>query len=210
MVISCAMLMDEVKSVCARLCMTPKIIWLRRSMHRDPVTLRRTLQKLIDENDACDAILLTYGLCGNATAGLVSRHAKLVLPRFHDCIHQLVNERSSLQTGHYYLTRGWTLDKEELYQHSIQILQRYKEKKGREILRQIYGGYTDLDVIDTGAYPLTEVMEHAKKAAALLSLKVNQIPGSTFILEKLLTGNWDEDFIVLQNGEQLEQKQFFR
>lgn len=205
-VISCGMLMDEVKYICGKLDGVPEIIWLKRAMHKEPSVLKKSLQQVIDENQNRDAILLTYGLCGNGTLGLVSRNTKLVIPRFHDCIHQLLGCKP--ECGHYYLTRGWTLDREELYQQTRLILQKYGETEGRDILNQMYDGYMDIDVIDTGAYPVDDVVKHAEKSAGLLKKRINKIPGSTVVLEKLLTGNWDEDVIVLETGEKLELSHF--
>ena len=59
-------------------------------------------------------------------------------------------------------------------------------------------------------------MKHAGKLVKLMNLTVknvhldvNKIPGSTLIIEKLLSGNWDDDFIVLEPGEKLEWSHFF-
>ena len=216
--ISCGMLMDEVKSVCNKLEDPVKIVWMKRSMHKKPKMLTKSLQQVIDSHQDKEAILLTYGLCGNSTLGLASRHTKLVIPRFHDCIHQLLLDRTdastaedfSIMPGHYYMTQGWTLDREEFYKNAMWTLRRFGLESGREILEIMYDGYTDIDVIDTGAYPVDTVVKHAKKAADLLNFKVNKIPGSTAILEKLVTGNWDDDFIVLEPGEKVELSHFMK
>lgn len=90
------------------------------------------------------------------------------------------------------------------------ILRRYGPEAGKEILKVMYEGYTDIDVIDTGAYPVDTVINHAQKTADLLNFRVNKIPGSTAVLEKLLTGNWDDDFIVLEPGEKVELSHFLK
>lgn len=218
-VISCGMLADELKSVYEQTNSSLHVIWIRRGMHNFPADLKKTLQRLINENQDKEAILLTFGLCGNSTLGITSEHTKLVIPRFHDCIHQLLldnsrNQNTSLEknqvsVGHYYLTRGWTLDREEIYQQSRFILQKYGENMGREILGKLYENYDEINVIDTGAYSLENVEEHAKKCGSLLNKNVKTIPGSTIILKKLLTGNWDEDFIVLNPKEILCRAHFY-
>lgn len=195
-----------------------EIIWIERSMHKKPAMLSKSLQQVINDHQDKEAILFTYGLCGTSTLGLMSRHTKLVIPRFHDCIHQLLLDRTdasiakdfSVIPGHYYMTRGWTFDREDLYKHSMWILRRYGPEAGKEILKVMYEGYTDIDVIDTGAYPVDTVINHAQKTADLLNFRVNKIPGSTAVLEKLLTGNWDDDFIVLEPGEKVELSHFLK
>ena len=49
------------------------ITLVRRGLHNQPENLREYLQTLIDEeeNKKYDAILLSYGLCGQATSGLI-------------------------------------------------------------------------------------------------------------------------------------------
>lgn len=200
LVISCGMLADELKKVCRKISYEQEIIWLKRGMHKSPEQLHESLQQLIYEHQDVDNILLTYGLCGNSTLGLYSPNTGLILPACHDCIHQLVGET---QTGHYYLTRGWTLDREEPYQQIKQILVKYGEDFGKEIIQKYYGGYHTIDVIDTDSYPVEQVMQHAQKIGKLLNQKVEKIPGSTAILEKLLLGNWDDDFIVKMPGEKV-------
>jgi hypothetical protein len=44
--------------------------------------------------------------------------------------------------------------------------------------------------------------------AALYDLKYEEIPGSNRIIEKLLRGTWDGDFIVVEPGEQISYEIF--
>lgn len=219
-VISCGMLADEVKQEWERVQPDARLLWMKRGLHNSPQTLYTGVQAMIEEHQDCEAILLTYGLCGNGTCGLVSPHTKLVVPAFHDCIHQLLQDvdkdrkkessswKKKIRMGHYYLTRGWTLDEEAIYQQSCLILRKYGEERGKSILKEMYHGYTDMDVIETGAYDMAPVLEYAAKAAKINSMKVNSVKGSTDVLHKLLTGNWDQDFIVLDPGEELTLQHF--
>ena len=85
----------------------------------------------------------------------------------------------------------------------------YGKYQGQEILDEMYGDYTDIDVIDTDSYDVSAVLQYAQDAAQMHNLNVNQIKGSTLILEKLLRGEWDSDFIVLEPGQELKQNHFF-
>ena len=64
------------------------IALLRIGLHVTPNKLREALQAEIDAVDpeSYDAVVLAYGLCGKATAGLRAGKVPLVLPRAHDCI----------------------------------------------------------------------------------------------------------------------------
>ena len=67
----------------------------RRGLHDDPPNLRTILQAQVDEIGApYDAVVLAYGLCGGATAGLRAGAIPLVVPRAHDCITLFLGSRS--------------------------------------------------------------------------------------------------------------------
>ncbi|HBT17744.1 MAG TPA: hypothetical protein DEB05_12415 [Firmicutes bacterium] len=57
--------------------------------HTNSDKLRAIIQEKIDEANKgqrkYDALVLAYGLCGNATVGLYSRNLKIIIPRVHDC-----------------------------------------------------------------------------------------------------------------------------
>ena len=70
----------------------------RRGLHDDPPNLRAILQAEIDEIGApYDAVVLAYGLCGGATAGLRAGAIPLVVPRAHDCITLFLGDRGRYQ-----------------------------------------------------------------------------------------------------------------
>jgi hypothetical protein len=66
----------------------------RRGLHDDPPNLRTILQGEIDgAGTPYDAVVLAYGLCGGATAGLRAGGIPLVVPRAHDCITIFLGSR---------------------------------------------------------------------------------------------------------------------
>jgi hypothetical protein len=52
-------------------------------LHNRPGELKAKLQAAIDETDPTkyDAVVMVYGLCGQATLGLQARHVPLVIPK---------------------------------------------------------------------------------------------------------------------------------
>lgn len=205
--IACAMLTDELRKVYEKNKSEIPIIWMKRGYHNNPSELRTSLQQIIDEHQDCDTILLSYGMCGNGTVGLVSEHTKLVIPRYHDCINQLL--RTDKETGHLYMTRCWTLDREAMKNECYGVMAKYGQEQGTEILKDIYGAYSDIDVIDTDSYDMEPVKADADKVASLLGMQTSIVPGSTKVLEKLLSGDWDEEFIIHEPGEIIMREDFF-
>ncbi|MCS7049718.1 MAG: DUF1638 domain-containing protein, partial [Verrucomicrobiae bacterium] len=95
--ISCNVFQRE---VCLCLSTTPHVVdveFTELGEHANSAGLRRFLQSKIDATEASgkpyDAVLLLYGLCGNATAGLRARSRPLVLPRAHDCCTILLGSK---------------------------------------------------------------------------------------------------------------------
>ena len=65
-------------------------------LHNRPGELRATLQAAIDnaDPDKYDAVVLVYGLCGQATLGLQARRTPVVIPKAHDCITLFLGDRA--------------------------------------------------------------------------------------------------------------------
>ena len=69
--------------------------------------------------------------------------------------------------------------------------------------------YKRLILIDTGAYSLDDkCFEKSFTLAKRLGLRYQIEPGSLNLLQKLLTGPWDDDFVVLQSGTALSMNNF--
>ena len=152
--ISCAMLEDEVNHILEKTHLTLPVIWIDRGLHNRPENLNQLLQEHINQLQNQDEILLTFGLCGNGTAGLVSPNTMLRLPKFDDCINMLAcrqprTERKQTQKDALYLTRGWTLDHEGILQQYKMLSETYDEETRNFILQTLYNGYHTLTVLDT-------------------------------------------------------------
>ncbi|MGN0342251.1 MAG: DUF1638 domain-containing protein [Roseburia sp.] len=204
--IACGMQQDEIEKKIREFGVHIPVVYMGRGMHENPGDLHSILQQEIDRHQDCDEILMTYGLCGLSTEGLYSEHTRLILPRFHDCIHQLMENQVDITF--LYMTRCWTLDEKSILKQCEKVIEEYGTEMGSEILQSIYGSYEQIAVIDTDSYDMEPVIENAKKAADLLNLSVQKIPSKAHIIEKLLLGTWDEDFIVLQPGEFVKKEMF--
>ena len=87
----------------------------RLGWHRDPDDLRQRLQGSIDaaQGEDYDAIVMGYGLCGRATAGLKAVDIPLIIPRAHDCITLFLGGRERYKTefednpGTYWYVRDY-------------------------------------------------------------------------------------------------------
>ena len=131
--ISCAMLEDEVNHILEKTHLTLPVIWIDRGLHNRPENLNQLLQEHINQLQNQDEILLTFGLCGNGTAGLVSPNTMLRLPKFDDCINMLAcrqprTERKQTQKDALYLTRAGLWITKEFY-NNIKCYLRHMMKR---------------------------------------------------------------------------------
>ena len=83
-----------------------------------------------------------------------------------------------------------------------------------EVGTSIFGGwfapYTDADIIDTGVYDCYSeaYVEQAQINADLIRCSLNYVQGSNIILEKLVSGHWDAQFVVAEPGTKIQMKDF--
>lgn len=185
-----------------------RVVWIERGYHNDPDKLRRYLQEQIDclEKEGYEELLLAYGLCGRGTEGLVARRARLVIPRFDDCLNLMLctgtrTSRGLCHAGVMYLTRCWCQDQGALLQAHERYVAKYGKRRGDRVMRAMFGSYKSVCVIDTGCYELAPVRAYARQCAELLDLSCVEEPGSNQVLEKLIARDYDENFIVCEPGK---------
>ncbi|MFP3155623.1 DUF1638 domain-containing protein [Lachnospiraceae bacterium ZAX-1] len=205
------MMEDELKKVYDETGCTDPIIWIDRGYHNTPNILRNKLQQIIDELKDNDIILLTFGLCGNALQGILSKQAKLVLPRFDDCINLLLytekkkrKERALAKAGSIYVTRGWTLEPESILAQYEQNIEKYGYETAKIVIEMMYENYKEIRLINTGCYDIKPVEEYVKKAAELTNLSTSYTEGSSIILKQLILEQWDNNFIIQEAGIELD------
>lgn len=200
--IACSMVEDELNQVLTETSFDGAIIWMDRGLHNTPERLKEALQDEINRHSSADEILLTFGLCGNGTDGICSQTSTLIIPRFDDCLNMLLCTGKRCRRGltrpdSIYMTAGWTKDREAILGQYETLKEKYDEETCEIILETMYEHYQSISVIDTGAYELPPVLSYAEKAAELLDLNVGTVSGTVRILQQLVTGDWDENFIIL-------------
>ena len=231
-VIACDVLARPVYLCAARSPHVVDLSLLPRGLHVDPRDLRTRLQAVIDGvPPGYDAIVLGYGLCGGATAGIEARDVPVVLPRAHDCITLFLGARERYAAE----TEG----RDPTYWYVADQLQRPSgAPDGRPDGGLGAGGDTDagLDALraayvakygEDNADYLMEVMgawrahyrrgafiamgvgdeaageATAREQAERRGWAFERVEGSLVLLRRLLDGEWDDDVLVLRPGERL-------
>ena len=163
--------------------------------------------------ESVDLVLLSMGICGGSAAK-EPFPVKTVMPKVDDCITLLLHTDDRWfpnlkKGGHLYLTDKIQGD---LSVRNIRenLIEQYGEKKGLRIFDIWFDSYKSVDVIDTGVYDSydREYLRIAEEEAAMINCPVCHVPGSNHLLEKLVGGRWDHQFLVVKKGRVLYDEDF--
>ena len=167
-----------------------------------------------------------YGLCGQATNGLVARDVRVVIPRAHDCITLFLGDRGRYkdQFENHPGTYWYALDYVERNESSGTTLalgasvdttirplyQEYVEKYGAdnaEYLMEVMGAwqshYQRSVFIDMGIGSSEAVEAKARGEAARRGWTFERVTGDLVLIRRLIEGDWADDFLVLEPGQQI-------
>lgn len=206
-VLACEMMAPEIRSAMADAGLDCPVVWLERELHNYPDRLRSELQSSLDGIEA-DTVLLAFTQCGNAAVGLEARRARLVLPRFADCAHLLRSQQpgsaGEVEMGVLYLFPGTLEQRGGLFKDYDRCCARYGPEKGLRVCRQLVKNYRAVSFMDTGAADPSACEAKARELAELLALDYETCGGTTRVLRKLFSGQWDGEFVVVPRGGTLE------
>ncbi|HWR37945.1 MAG TPA: DUF1638 domain-containing protein [Patescibacteria group bacterium] len=207
-ILACQTLQDELKLAIQRTGCEYPVLYVESGLHNTPELLHKRIQEEVDRLDNVDLILLVFGYCGNSLLGIRSQQAKMVIARVDDCIPLLLGSAEerrqiSKEMGTYFITKGWLDYENNIIREYRRCVERYGEGRAARVMKIMLGHYQRFLLIDTGAYPVETIAEQVKDFAEKMGMSHEIYNGSTRLLEKLLIGPWDDEFIVLEPGEEL-------
>lgn len=229
--ISCNVFLRE---ACACVAQSPHRIdveFTELGEHVRPEGLRGLLQERIDATEATgkpyDAILLLFGLCGNACVGLRAGKIPLVLPRAHDCCTILLGSRAKfkehfgdqpstpfssvgyLERGEYFLRResdgGMSVAYGDAY---AKMVEEYGEEEAQYIWETMHPKHTGTAAETAVFIDLPETAHLGAEARFAAKAKeagtpYKRLPGNIRLIQALIFGQWDAaEFLVIPPGQQ--------
>lgn len=226
-VIACEVLARPLYAGAARSPHTVDIALLEKGLHNTPVKLRQELQDRIDaiQSERYDHILVGYGLCGDATAGLRAREVPLVIPRAHDCITLYLGSRARYMkefqtcsgTFYYcadYMERG---DRDDLLTMGVgqeansenykELVERYGEENARYLMETMgtwMEHYSRGVFIDMPFCPMEAFRETAQEEVEGRGWDFEVAEGDDGLLRRMVAGDWDDDFLIVLPGEAIK------
>ena len=228
--VACDVLARPVYLAAANSPHTVDVVLQRFGLHVTPHQLRDVLQEQInaaDEAGLYDAVVLAYGLCGKATHGLRAGSMPLVIPRAHDCITLFLGGRVRYERefaecpGTYwyvqdYIERSDTedvplsigaytaADADALY---AEYVEKYGEDNAAylmEVMHAWQAHYERAAYIDLEIGSGDKVMARASDDAQRRGWRFERLAGDMVLIRRLLAGDWEADFLVLQPGQVVE------
>ena len=221
--LSCDVLTRE---VCREAAASPHVIGMRFTpldSHDQPGILRAVIQQAIDEadGDGSEAVLLGYGLCGNAVNGLQARSKPLVIPRAHDCCTLFLGSKalfnryfadhpSASWSCVGYMERSNGRHKEAVTGKMpgtdgsfAELVEQYGEENAKYVWETLHP--PERESVRFYISLPTEGDERAKEAfveeARADGKEVRVLSGNAGLIRDLLRGEWnEEDFLIVPPG----------
>ena len=162
------------------------IYTLDRALHSQPKNMRQRLMDVLNAlPESITTVLIAMGYCGGSLDNICARQ-RLVIPNLDDCITMLLTktdaqEGNLKQRGHMYF-RDSECGGVNVQRMLDNLRQEYGMERGTGIFGMWFADYTHADIIDTGVFDCYEE---------------SYVEGSNRILEKLVSGQWDEQFLIV-------------
>ena len=225
-VLACEVFTREINTLAKNCANDLKIEFLPKGLH--DLGQEKMLARLQEQVDAAsdkgfDAILMVYGLCNNGISGLTARDTRLVIPKAHDCITLFLGGRKEYREqfeghpGTYYRTTGWIEHEspdgagDETIQQKLglfmayeELVEKYGEDNAKYIQETMGSGvqhYSRLAFIEMGVPGEEPFIDQSRQEAEEKGWNFELVHGSMKLLQKLLAGDWDDDFMVLDPGK---------
>lgn len=227
-VIACDVFTREVCWCAARTPNTLDIAFTPKGEHNEPTQLRRLLQAAIDaaaaSGIAYDAVLLAYGLCGNATVGLTANSFPLVIPRAHDCTTVFLGGKEAFEQ-HFGAcpSQGWTsvgysergdsvISDSEMRlflqggMSAAELIEQYGEENARYLMESlsVKKDFPEVPFIDVPETHMPELAQRIRDHIARLGKTCRVLSGAITLIEGLVAGGWPEDrYLVVPPGQRI-------
>ena len=221
------------REVCYCLARTPHIIdveftELGEHVHSD--SLRSIIQQRIDASEQSaknyDAILLLFGLCGNATIGLSAQSTPLIIPRAHDCCTILLGSRDKfiehfsdnpsmpfssagyIERGDYFLRTG-NEDSDHVMHFGdafAAMVEQYGEEDARYIWDTMHPEHDDVEekavFIELSETAHLGYADQFRVRAEAEGKECLMLDGNIRIISQLINGEWpEEEFLEVPPGK---------
>lgn len=213
-IIACNALTPYVRAAQEKMGTNYPIVEVDRNHHDRPKLLKKLVEEAMEKvTEDVDTLLVAMGACGNCWAG-ISWKGTIVIPRMDDCITILLHKDDTWhpnlkKAGHFYQIDEID-DHFSLVRMYERTVEKYGERKAKIVCGMMFGNYTNVDIVDTGVFDCYEktFVERMQRDADFIRVPLGYTEGSNRIMEKLVSGTWDEQFLVVPPETVIEAAMF--
>ena len=232
-VIACRVFHRELALLSAKSDTVLDITWIRQGLHNYPDLLRVAIQEAIDRTEAppegpdaitgppepYQAIILGFGLCSLAIAGLRSKRLPLVVPRSHDCVGVLLGSNARYREeferapGTYWFSPGWVEEATFPVGEQREVIRRrlsaqYGEENSDYLVnfqRDSLADYTRAAYVSLPELDRDRYHTRVGEIASDFGWAVEVLPGDLSYLGRILNGTWNEaETLVCAPGMEIQ------
>ncbi|MEE0775739.1 MAG: DUF1638 domain-containing protein [Bacillota bacterium] len=212
-ILSCSAMTLHVVAAQQKMGTNYSVVELDSELHMKPKEMRQRIIETLEEiPDRVDTVLVAMGFCGGSWESIPSKK-RVVIPKVDDCITLLLHTDDTWhpnlkECGHLYLRDS--IDGKFSPMSIKERLEKEYGDEGKYIFRSWFASYTNADIIDTGVYDChsEEYILAAMENADLMEATLDYVPGSNLILEKLVSGRWDQQFLIIEPGTSVTNMDF--
>lgn len=201
-ILACGSLMEYVRAAQNKMGTHYPEVYLDRALHADPQLMRKSiLEKLESIPEEYDTVLVAMGFCGGSWKDIKTSR-KIVRPAVDDCVSLLLHTENRAgynlkESGHLYMKDPdpHDFDMERTFETYTKAMDAETKNKIKTAWK---AQYAVIDVVNTGLHrcDTPAYRECAGKNARWIDGRVEYLEGSNILIEKLISGDWDETFII--------------
>lgn len=214
-ILACSSMAQQVAAAQKKMGTDYPVRCVDRRYHAEPKEMRlQLIAALGGLAGEFDTVLVAMGFCGGSWES-VRAPLRVVAPRADDCITILLNtdgapHENLKEPGHIYI-RDTDTGRYSLEGLRESVCERYGREHGLALFDKWFASYTHADIIDTGTYDSSaeDFLAQARRGAEITRCELRHVPGGNVVLEKLVSGDWDDLFVVAEAGETLTRDMFF-
>lgn len=213
-ILACSSMLLHVDAAQKKMGTAFDVIELDRDNHVYPEKMKACIQKALGGLPfSTENVLAAMGYCGGSWDGIETVR-RVVIPHMDDCITILLHTDDTphlnlKEKGHMYL-RDSDVGQYGIKSMKDSMCKQYGMEFGTSIFGSFFQNYSNADIIDTGAYDCYSeaFAAEAQENADLIRCALDYVQGSNLILEKLVSGRWDEQFKVFEKGTVINGREF--
>lgn len=212
-ILACSSLMDYVNAAQKKAGTDYPVLYLNRVYHRDPKEMRQHILAQLDAlPDDTGTVLVAMGFCGGSWAD-VETPCRVVIPKIDDCVSLLLQNGDTpvsdlKKHGHLYV-REKDPRRESFHAIFDRLTQNVDEETKARYHEDWKRLYSNIDIMDTGLNRCRETAYRTvvQKDADWLDAELSYVSAGTHLLEKLFSGQWDGQFLVVEQGGCIKKEQ---